>query len=374
MTTNPADDPVGTIRLNAETGEVRIAQAMPDHWVPSDGRWITVTDNAAPLTDTEVEAWEVLTAVPCTPAAPYVDMRIVTRAKLDGLTFDRDTARANVETMARLYQTYAEDYLGLPDTTPVAEVHEHVVNALSELAALREVRTELETLRSLYLPSPDSMPVSEIAKHIGYALRELHEWRTGHRTQEGTASELFDLAKARHAEIISLTKERDRAESSRQAWALEADRLDQENEHLRRDLSNALATIASNTGSIFAAADRAFQAWTAGTGETWSDHLNAVPDATGRWIRVADAVLSDPLAAGTRVRIGKCYGTVERAPRRVRVRLDGAPAGDFDAQFVHPVTDEEQAAERVVEVDPPPAPLAARVAEALKRAQEPHRG
>lgn len=95
----------------------------------------------------------------------------------------------------------------------------------AELEQWRSLRAELAEL-------PATASPTAVAAVIRSRMDELAEWRRGHRTQDGTASELFDLAKARHAEIVRLTEERDRAESSRQAWALKADRL-------RADLARA---------------------------------------------------------------------------------------------------------------------------------------
>ncbi|CAL9605982.1 hypothetical protein SUDANB95_05490 [Actinosynnema sp. ALI-1.44] len=118
--------------------------------------------------------------------------------------------------------------------------------------ALADARAELEqwsALRGELAELPATASPTTVAMVIRSRMDELAEWRGGHRTTDGTASELFDLAKARHAEIVRLAGERDRAEQSRQAWALEADRLQQQLDHVSarhggylRDISTTLAT------------------------------------------------------------------------------------------------------------------------------------
>lgn len=154
MTITAADDLIGTIRLSP-TGEVRIAaQTAPDaeYWHGEGARWISVTKLCAPLRDVDVEDWQVLTAVPCSPAAPRVDMRIVKAS-------DIEAGRA--------------------------------------------------------------------------ALDRLH---TAEEAMAGMVSEL-DAVRADLAD----------AQESRQAWALEADRLDQVAEHLRAELHQAHAAIGRYT-------------------------------------------------------------------------------------------------------------------------------
>lgn len=126
MTLTAADDLIGTIRLSP-TGEVRIAApTAPDaeYWHGEGARWISVTKLCAPLRDVDVEYWQVLTAVPCSPAAPRVDMRIVKasdieagRAALDrlhtaeeamaGMVSELDAVRADLTRVQESRQAWA---------------------------------------------------------------------------------------------------------------------------------------------------------------------------------------------------------------------------------------------------------------------------
>lgn len=201
------------------------------------------------------------------------DLLAPVRPVLTRLTFQRDTAHADAEVMASLFESYRDDHLGLPDTTPVAEVHEHLLNAL----------------------------------------RELDEWCSGSRITQESSDQQDRAVRAEHA------------------------------------LADAQHEIKRLTSALRQARAKAANA--SGRAVDLAGQLDRVRRALG-------LEPADPLTPGARVRIGECIGTVERQPRRVRVRLDGAAPATFDARFVHPVTDPaEQAAARVVEVDPPPADL-----------------